>query len=64
MELREFARVEGFESGDTQCLRCGKTLHLYFNGGELDSVECCGMTYKTEVIRIDLVVYEKSPNAN
>jgi hypothetical protein len=58
-EAREIARVEHFDSGDTQCIRCGKTLHLYFNGGELDSVKCCGLTYMTETQRIDLVVYEK-----
>ena len=57
-EAHEVARVEGFEDGDTQCLRCGKTLHLYFNGGELDIKQCCGLTYRTEAQRIDLVVYE------
>jgi hypothetical protein len=59
-EDREIARVEGFSCGRTPCIRCGKTLHLYYNGGELDSVECCGLTYKTETQRVDLVVYERS----
>ena len=35
-EPREVSRIKEFDSGDTQCIRCGKTLHLYFNGGELD----------------------------
>ena len=57
--MKEIARTENFSTGDTNCIRCGKILHLYFNGGELDTVECCGLVYKTEVQRIDLVVYEK-----
>ncbi len=61
-EMREVARTENFDSGDTACIRCCKALHLYFNGGELDSKECCGLVYRTEVQRTDLVVYEKTPN--
>jgi hypothetical protein len=57
-ETREVARVENFDSGATNCIRCGKALYLFFNGGELDSVECCGLTYCTEVQQTDLVVYE------
>lgn len=44
------------ESGDVDCLMCGKTIHLYFNGGELDQQECCGLTYRTECQQIDLVI--------
>lgn len=58
-EPREVSRVEDFESGDTQCIRCGKTLRLHWNGGELDEKRCCGLTYRTEVQRTDLVVYEE-----
>lgn len=61
-DMREVARQENFDSGDTACICCGKTLHLYFNGGALDSKECCGLVYRTEVQRTDLVVYEKTPN--
>lgn len=57
--MKEIKRVEGFESGDTECIRCGRRLHLHFNGGELDREECCGLVYATESVRIDLVVYEK-----
>ena len=28
------------------CPCCRKALHLWFNGGELDRVECCGMIYE------------------
>lgn len=60
-DMREVARTENFKAGDTACIRCGAALHLYFNGGELDSVQCCGLVYRTEVQRTDLVVYEKTP---
>lgn len=62
-DMEEVARTENFDAGDTPCIRCGNTLHLYYNGGELDSKECCGLIYRTEVQRVDLVVYEKTPNA-
>lgn len=45
----EVHRIADFgESGDVDCLTCGKKLHLYFNGGELDQRECCGLIYRTE----------------
>ena len=43
-EPREVSRIKEFDSGDTQCIRCGKTLHLHWNGGELDEKRCCGLT--------------------
>lgn len=55
--IREIERVEDFVSGEVQCRRCGKTLHLHFNGGELDSERCCGLHYTTEHTQIDLVIY-------
>jgi hypothetical protein len=54
----EIARVQDFDSGDVQCVRCGKQLHLYLNGGELDSKECCGLMYATEYTGVDLVISE------
>ena len=57
---REIQRIEDFEDGDFACLKCGKKLHLYFNGGELDRRECCGMFYQTEYLRVDLVIYENA----
>ncbi len=54
--MKEIQRIEGFESGDFQCIKCGGTFHLYFNGGELDRHECCEILYKTEYVRVDLVI--------
>lgn len=54
-------RIENWSSGDINCLRCGEELHLFFNGGELDSVECCGLTYETQCQRIDLIISEETP---
>lgn len=54
-------RIEDFDSGDVACRECGRTLHLFWNGGELDAVECCGRTYRTEHVRVDLVVYQQPP---
>lgn len=56
---KEIKRIPNWESGDTNCIKCGKKLTLYFNGGELDSQECCGLYYKTEYQQIDLVIKEK-----
>ena len=55
---REIKRVPHFSDGDVECLRCGKTLHLYYNGGELDFVRCCGLVYRTEHVQTDLVIEE------
>lgn len=38
------------------CLNCGKELILEYNGGELDSRECCGYTYSAEHRQVDIVV--------
>lgn len=54
----EIMRVEGWESGDLECLDCGRRLHLWFNGGELDGAVCCGLRYSTQHVQIDLVVDE------
>jgi len=56
----EIARIKNFESGDVNCIICGKVLHLYFNGGELDKVECCGLNYATQHVQTDLVVTSKA----
>lgn len=44
------------EDISTACLGCGRLIHLYFNGGELDGRACCGYEYRLEHVRIDLVV--------
>lgn len=54
--MEEIKRIEDFASGEINCLKCGKPIHLYFNGGELDGEECCGLLYETEHVRIDLVI--------
>lgn len=41
---------------DTTCLGCGREITLFFNGGELDSKECCGFLYTLEHTRVDFVV--------
>lgn len=62
--FKEVARVQNFEEGDFKCLRCGKPFHLFWNGGELDEVQCCGLRYRTECTQVDLVVYGDSANAD
>ena len=59
--MRELIRKTHWEEGDPECLRCCEPVPLYFNGGELDRKECCGLIYQTEHVQIDLVVYEKEP---
>lgn len=38
------------------CFGCGRAIHLFFNGGELDGMRCCGYEYRLELVRIDFVV--------
>jgi len=55
--VNEIKRIENFESGEVVC-QCGEKFTLFFNGGELDEFQCkCGLLYKTEYQRIDLVIY-------
>lgn len=62
IQYREIERVEGVGANSiaVECRRCGSERTLYFNGGELDEFRCCGLTYRTEHVRIDLVVYEET----
>ena len=48
----------------TPCLKCGKVLELWFNGGELDYKECCGLTYMLQHGRFDFVILEGGPYDN
>jgi hypothetical protein len=56
----EVKRVENVPTNtawyDSKCIVCRKKFTLFFNGGELDSHDCCGHTYKLEVPRIDFVI--------
>ncbi len=57
--MAEISRVENWTSGSVTCPRCGNTFTLYFNGGELDEVRCCGLKFYQEAIRYDLVISEE-----
>lgn len=60
-KAKEITRTEHFTDGDVTC-PCGRTFHLWWNGGELDEELCaCGRYYRTEHVRVDLVVYDKRP---
>lgn len=50
------ATIPDFKVGDIQCGGCGREIHLWYNGGELDSAICCGFKYQTKHIRADLVI--------
>ncbi len=52
-------RVTNFRDGPITCLRCGKGLYLWWNGGELDLKKCCDLIYTTEHVQTDLVVHEE-----
>lgn len=61
--MREYKRFSDWHKSDSWsgvfvCLHCGKHLFFHFNGGELHEEECCGHIYKTEIQRVDMVVYE------
>lgn len=59
---KEVKRIENFYEGEIKCINCGKILRLHWNGGELDEEQCCGYTYRTEHIQVDLVIYGKDPS--
>lgn len=40
---------------------CGKTITLWWNGGELDYKQCCGYTYSLAHGDIYFVVQQKQP---
>lgn len=56
--MKEIKIVRGFCEGDINCLKCGQAIHLYYNGGELDTLTCCGLRYSTEADEINLHIYE------
>ena len=43
----------------TNCLTCGEVVDLWYNGGELDWKECCGLFYRLEAPKINFVVEAK-----
>lgn len=53
--------IPDFRSGDIPCRECRKPVTLWFNGGELDRQECCGITYYTQATGYELVI--DSPEA-
>lgn len=57
--MTEIKRIRDWREGDIACLGCGKLIHLFFNGGELDRQDCCGFIYKTEDVQVDLVILQK-----
>lgn len=59
MSKKVVRRIKRFDSGAIDCIVCNKSLHLYWNGGELDQVKCCDILYRTEHQEIDLVIYDE-----
>lgn len=57
-DIGEIERIRNVphEKWEGPCRRCGKAVTLWFNGGELDSADCCGLTYRLTSERIDLVI--------
>jgi len=53
---------EGTDLATVHCPGCGKIVELFFNGGELDTDECCDYVFFGEHIRIDVVVSKKHGN--
>lgn len=43
---------------ELKCISCGKEIELWYNGGELDQVECCGYLYRGEHRQIDIAIYK------
>jgi len=57
-EIERIADVDVDPVYQTSCKRCGREIELWFNGGELDERECCGLIYGLVAPRIDFVVAE------
>lgn len=41
------------------CKDCGRELMLWYNGGELDSKDCCGWHYELQSPIINLIISKK-----
>lgn len=54
--MGEIKRIENWSDGTIECLKCKKPIRLWWNGGELDQKECCGLMYRTEEVQVDLVI--------
>jgi hypothetical protein len=42
---------DAFEDGpaeEIKCIKCGARIVLWYNGGELDWKDCCGVRYRGE----------------
>lgn len=59
--ITEVERVVNFQAEHYNCTVCGKQMRFWFNGGELSQSKCCGLIYRCEIARIDLVIYKRSP---
>ena len=58
--MKEISREIVFDMPITKnCLKCGKEIVLYFNGGELDDTECCGLYYNLQHGEIYFVVQKR-----
>jgi len=61
-EIKRFdvdKQMEEYASVKIKCLGCGETKTLWYNGGELDSLSCCGYDYDLESRGTDLVVWKE-----
>lgn len=56
MSERRVRAVDMSSCYKTECVVCGKPIELYFNGGELDERQCCGVSYSLEAPTIDFVI--------
>jgi len=61
--VEEIKRIEDIDftgsTYKTNCVKCGREIELYFNGGELDVAWCCGYEYELEHTQIDFVIRKR-----
>lgn len=58
--MKEIKRIKNIREFpyETNCIKCGRNIKLFYNGGELDSTKCCGIYYELNNNQIDFVIKE------
>jgi hypothetical protein len=56
--MKEVYRLQDFDAGPIRCVKCKRRLMMWWNAGRLDFKSCCGLIYRQEHVKTDLVIYE------
>jgi hypothetical protein len=58
LEIKRIKDVQFDSCYETNCIKCNKKIELWWNGGELDFKNCCGLHYSLAHTKLDFVIEE------